>query len=68
LPQVPQLLVSLAVSAHELPHSVPPFEQTQVPLWQVCAVGQTCPQVPQLATSVWMFAQAVPQTVRPPLH
>jgi hypothetical protein len=68
LPHLPQLLVSLAVSTHELPHRVPPFEQAQAPFWQVCAVGQTCPQAPQLATSVWRFAQAVPQTVKPVPH
>jgi hypothetical protein len=41
LPHLPQLFVSLEVSAHVLPQSVPPFGQMQLPDWHVWAFGQT---------------------------
>jgi hypothetical protein len=67
LPQRPQLFTSLAVSAHELPHSVPPFAQTQAPDWQLWALGHVLPQAPQFKIVV-MLVHAPLQSAEPAAH
>jgi hypothetical protein len=65
LPQVPQLLTSVAVLVHAAPQKfgvavgqqldpegTSPLGQAQVPLWQLSGAVQVAPQAPQLALSV----------------
>jgi hypothetical protein len=61
-PHLPQLLLSLAVRAHVVPQSVPPFVQAHVPDWHSWALGQTFPHLPQLPLSPWAFTQVDPQS------
>jgi hypothetical protein len=62
-PQAPQLLLSLWVSMHAVPHNAVPAGQAQLPPAQMEPAGQALPQVPQLFTSVWVLTQAPPQLV-----
>lgn len=56
-PQVPQLLLSVAVVTHRPAQSVWPVGQTQRPPEQVVPAGQRLPHIPQLLASVDVLMQ-----------
>jgi hypothetical protein len=64
VPQPPQLVGSLAVFTHRVPHWVSVQVALHVPLVQKSAVaGHAMPQPPQFARSLEMSVQTLPQLV-----
>lgn len=63
LPQPPQLVLSVCVLTHVLPHCMSPAPQEQVPLLQVPPLAHWCPQLPQLSASVLVSTHALLQLV-----
>jgi hypothetical protein len=60
-PHAPQLLLSIRVSTHVVPHGVCPAAHAQLPLLHVAPTGHWWPQLPQLNVSVCKSTHA-------PLH
>jgi hypothetical protein len=67
-PQAPQLLVSVCVSAHTAPQTMPPPGQMQADAWHVVPWAQTVPQAPQLAGSVAVLRHCPLQSDVPAGH
>jgi hypothetical protein len=65
VPQEPQLVLSVCVFTHALPHCVSPAPQEQLPPLHVAPVGHWWPQLPQLNASVCMLTHALLQLVKP---
>ena len=64
LPQAPQLVWSVLVSMHWLPHLVVPPGQTQAPPTQLVPPEQVTPQPPQFLLLVFMSKQDPPHRIR----
>lgn len=68
VPQAPQLVVSVVVSTHAVPHMVRGDAQVlppkQSPIEQVCPVAQRLLQKPQLLTSLMTSIHDAPHIIR----